>query len=482
MKKLSAIIWGVAWRSGVFIGLIMALLLVMNNRQGWDGRKAYESQDAALKGRVGVAIVALTMPETYEPMFFENFLDKIFTEVIPWPINVFAGADAGIALLDPTNPRATQRFEPKVLADIWGRTTDIDGVPWAEKYRRGEVRFVKPSTMVAHDAGFFLFPKRKGGVRTATAKTLLKARYVMYARLQNGYLPHFSQTKAMGEAALSQLRTRHAITSGAVVEAFNPHQMEQSVRAILDAGIDTLVIASVQPIYSDFEELRGSYSHVHHVVEAWQKENPTKPVKIVIAPYMATAPSFDVLWAKILADVAPFAAKPGQSSARIILSLHGLPVSQVNSDSWTPRAKAASDRLRPALEAVMRAKGYGKVDVIQAAESFADTIEDPKNQIVSVSEMYKSAIADKADLAIALPIEFMAENTDTLFTHAALMFEDQPGYSLYMAPPVGIDWSKPYVRRFQNGPTTIMYAGAPGGDAAPQAGAVLADAIGTLWK
>lgn len=482
MKKLSAIIWGVAWRCGVFIGLILALLFVMNNRQGWDARKAYETQDATLQGRVGVAIVALTMPETYEPMFFENFLDKIFTEVIPWPINVFAGADAGIALLDPTNPRATQRYEPKILADIWGRTADIDGVPWADKYRRGEIRFIKPSATVAHDAGLFLYPKRKGGVRTATAKTLLKARYVMYAQLPRGYLPHFSQTKAMGEAALSQLRTRHAITSGAVVEAFNPTQMEQSVRAILDAGIDTIVIASVQPIYSDFEELRGSFSHVHHTIEAWQQENPTKPVKIVIAPYMATAPGFYSLWAKTLADVAPTAPKPGQSSARVILSFHGLPVSQINSDSWTPRAKAASDRIRPALQAVMRAKGYGKVEVIHAAESFADQIEDPKNQIVSVAEMYKSATMDKADLAIALPLEFIAENTDTLFTHAALMFEGQPGYSLYMAPPNDIDWSKPYVRRFQNGTTTIMYVGAPGGDAAPQAGAILADAIGTLWK
>jgi protoheme ferro-lyase len=482
MAKLAAIIWGIIWRTSAFLAVVTLLLFAANHRSGWDARKAYETQDASLKGRVGVAIVALTMPEKYEPMFFENFVNKIFTEVIPWPINVFAGADAGVALMDPTNPQATVRFEPKVLADIWGRTADIDGVPWADKYKNGEIRFVKPSKTIAFDHGFFLFPKRKGGIRTATAKTLLKARYIMYARLPNDYLPHFSQTKAMGEAALAQLRTRHDITAGAVLEAFNPSQMEQSVRGILDAGVDTLVLASAQPLYSDFEELKGSYPHVHEVVEKWRKEHNDKAIKIVIAPYMATAPSFDSVWVQLLQDVAPTAAKPGQSSARVILSLHGLPVSLLNKDSWTPRAKLVTDRIRPELEAVMRAKGYAKIDVIQAAEGFADKIEDPKNQIVSIAEEYQRAQADKIDLAIALPIEFLAENTDTLFTHAAVMFEGQPGFTPYMSPPADVDWRKPYVRRFQNGATTIMYAGAPGGVAAAPSGMALADAISTLWK
>lgn len=482
MKKLLAIFWGVSWRTAAFLAVVGVLLFMANHRNVWDARKHYEVQDASLTGRVGVAVIALTMPEKYEIMFFENFINKIFTEVIPWPINVLAGADAGIALIDPANPRATQRFEPKVLADIWGRTTDIDGIAWAEKYKRGEIRFVKPSKTIAFDNGFFLYPKRKGGIRTATAKTLLKARYVMYARLPNGYLPHFSQTKGMGEAALDALRTRHGIKAGAVVEAFNPAQMEQNIRSILDSGIDTLVLASVQPLYSDFEELKGSYPHVHDVIEAWKMDNPNKPIKIVIAPYMATATSFDELWAEELTSVAPLAAKPGASTARVILSFHGLPVSQMNSDSWTPRAKSAALRLTPILKAVMQGKGYAKVDVIQAAESFADTEEDPKNVIVSVAEEYARAKKDNVELAIALPVEFMAENTDTLFTHSTNMFNGQPGYSAYMGPPANTDWAKPYVRRFQNGGTTIMYAGAPGGDAVPRAGAVLADALAPLWK
>jgi hypothetical protein len=481
MGKVLGIVWGITWRVTAFCLVLTAGLLWMNRHPGWDARTAYETQDTKLNGRVGVAVVALAMPERYDPVFFENFLDKLFTGPIPWPINVFAGADAGIALIDPTNAKAAVRYEPKVLADIWGRTEDIDGVPWIEKYKRGQVRFVAPSGNVAHDHGFFLYPERKGGVRTLTAKLLLKARYIMYPALPNGYLPHYSQTMSMAEATLSDLRARHQITAGAVVDAFSPWKGEVAIRSILDQGVDTLVLSSVQPIYSDFEELRGSFQKVYKVVEAWKSEHPNKPVKLVIAPYMATADSFDTLWINHLNATVPDAKVQGQSRARVILGLHGLPTSLINTDSWSPRAKTTVDRIGPKLAAAMKAKGYGVVEIVRASEGFADGPEDKKNELVSVAEEFRRAADDKFDVVVSLPLEFMAENTDMLFTHAATMFDGLPGYSPYQGPPADVNWAKPYVRSFQQGNTQIIYSGAPGGDAAPAAGAVLADAVSTLW-
>ena len=482
MKKLLAIMWGTTWRIGAFCLVISAILWWMNKPSYWDANQALATPATKLEGRVGVAVVVLAMPEHYDPVFFENFVDKIFTGPIPWPINVFAGADAGTALIDPTNPKMPTAFKPIILADIWGRTNDVDGVPWIEKYRLGQIRFVAPTGAVAHDHGFFLFPNRKGGMRTVTAKLLLKARYIMYAALPNGYLPHYSQTIAMAEGTLSDLRTRHKIVSGAVVDAFDPWKMETSVRSILDAGVDTLVLSSVQPIYSDFEEMKGSFSKVHKVVVAWEKEHPSKSVKIVVAPYLATTDSFDAIWVKQLNQTAPVARVPGQSRARVIIGLHGLPTSLVNSDSWTPRAKAVFDRLAPKLEAAMLAKGYRKVEVVYASEGFSDLPEDKNNQLVSVAEEFHRAVNDHYDLVISLPIEFLAENTDMLFTHAAIMFDGLPGYQSYQGPPTDVDWSKPYVRRFKKGNTDVLYAGAPGGAAVPQASAALADAMSTLWE
>jgi protoheme ferro-lyase len=481
MTKFAAIIWGILWRVAAFSCVIFAGLWWMNRSSSWDASQALATADTKVSGRVGVAVVVLAMPERYDPIFFENFLDKLFNGTIPWPINVLAGADAGTALIDPSQSTMATRYEPKVLADIWGRTHDVDGVPWIEKYKRGQVRFVKPSGNVAHDHGFFLYPERKGGIRTVTAKLLLKARYTMYAALPNGYLPHYSQTIAMAEAALSSLRTRHTIAAGAVVDAFDPWKMESSVRSILDQGVDTLVLSSVAPIYSDFEEMKGSFSKVYKVVKAWEKEHPGKSVKIVVAPYLASAPSFDTLWIKHLEATAPAAKMPGQSKVRVIVGLHGLPVSLVNTDSWTPRSIAVVNRLRPKIEAAMRAKGYGIVEVIYASEGFSDLPEDKKNQLVSVSEEFHRAVKDDYEVVISLPVEFLAENTDMLFTHAATMFEDLPGYRSYQGPPADVDWSKPYVRRFFKGKTEVIYSGAPGGAATTEAGGVLADAVSTLW-
>ena len=83
---------------------------------------------------------------------------------------------------------------------------------------------------------------------------------------------------------------------------------------------------------------------------------------------------------------------------------------------------------------------------------------------------------------IALPIEFLAENTDTLFAHAALMFDGLPGFKTYQGPPDGVDWSKPYVRQFQQGQTLQIYAGSPGSDDQARASQALASGIGTLFK
>jgi hypothetical protein len=481
MGKFLTITWGIIWRTLAFGLVVTAGLWWMNRDTSWDGRAAYETQTDKPTGRVGVAVVALAMPEQYDHVFFENFLDKLFTGPIPWPINVLAGADAGIVLADPNNPMPAVDFKPTELRDMWGRTSDIDGVPWVEKFKKGEVRFVRPGTSVADDYGFFLFPQRKGGIRTPTAKLLIKARYVMYARQPNGYLPHYSQTIAMAQAAADAMKQRHNLVAGEVVEAFDPYKMDRAVRRILDAGVDTIVLSSVQPIYSDFEELRGSYSKVHKVIEAWQKENPNKPVKVLIAPYMASTDSYDTLWVNHLLATTPQAPEPGKSTAHVILSLHGLPTSLIKSDSWNGYATSVVARISPRLEAAMKTKGYANVKVVRASEGFADPPEDNQNQLLSVREAFDQAIKEGVDVAAALPLEFMAENTDMLYTHASIMFSGMPGYTKYQGPPANVDWNKPYVRQFQVGKTAVIYTGAPGGAAAPAAGLVLADAVDPLF-
>ena len=57
-----------------------------------------------------MVVVALMQPERFDQKFYSNFVEKIFTQVIPWPINVLAGADSGIVLVDPDKPFQQTRY------------------------------------------------------------------------------------------------------------------------------------------------------------------------------------------------------------------------------------------------------------------------------------------------------------------------------------------------------------------------------------
>jgi protoheme ferro-lyase len=474
-------LWGVAWRTLAFAAAVATPIWYANQGPDWSADDLIAKGDTRIEGKAGVIVVALMQPERFEPRFFINFIDKIFTEAIPWPINVLAGADSGVALLDPTQPYKAKRFEPVRLADLWGREADVDGIPWIEKYRRGELRWEKPSASTPHDFGLFLYPERKQGMRLAAAKTAMKARYIYYPQLPASGLPHYRQTLAMAEGAIAEVGRRHTLVAGAVADAFDPYQKEQAVFRVLDAGADTIVLASAQPVYSKFEELEGSFVSIRKSIEKWRARNSNKPVKIVVPPYLASQASYDALILDHFAATTPQATGPGQK-AMGIMSLHGLPPSLIATDSWTGRVGDIEKRMKPKIEAVLKAKGYARVEAHFASEGFADAMEDPDNRVVSVRELWDRARKEGFALAIAAPIEFLAENTDTLFAHSALMFDGFPGYRTYQGPPAAVDWSKPYVRHFQIGKTNIIYVGSPGGATIPRQSAALADAIGSVFN
>ena len=473
-------LWGVTWRSLAFSGVVAAPLWYANRAPDWSGQKVIEAGDTRLEGKVGVAVIALMQPRQFESRFYSNFVDKLFGQVIPWPINVLAGADSGVVLVDPTNPYQQQRYAPQRLADVTGSEKDFDGVPWVEKFRQGQLRWEKPSTTTPHDFGYYLYPARKQGMRTASAKTAIKARYMYYPVLPGGILPHYEQTEAMGRGALALVAAKHNIVAGEVIDAFDPYSKQLAINRLLDAGADTIVLASSQPIYSDFEELSGSFVGVHKSIEQWRGRNGGKRIKIVIPPYLASQPSYDRLMLEHFARSVPQASGPGQS-AMGILTLHGLPVSLLGSDSWAGRVDAIARRLIPQAEAILKAKGYARVEAHLAPEGFGDTMEDPDNLQTSVHELYRRAEREGFAVAVASPLEFLAENTDQLFSHSALMFDGFPGYRSYMGPPPNTDWAKPYVRRFQLGKTLAIYSGAPGGDTLPQQSAAMAEAIGAVF-
>ncbi|MFQ3594952.1 MAG: hypothetical protein SNJ63_02425, partial [Sphingomonadaceae bacterium] len=305
-------------------GFIAFLIFLMNQPRGWpfhwDAYRAVQQQpaDAVAEGRTGVIVVALLQPATFETGFTENFIRKLFEVAVPWPVNRLAARDRGVALIDPTRPDATEPFAPRQLMAFDGRTEDWDGIPFVEKYRRGLVQWVPPSKTVAGDIGTFLYPDRKGGTASPAQRAMLKARALYYARLPQGYLPQRDQTLAMVEAAAADLAEHPSVVRTAVYDAFAPLAAEQALTALLDEGLDTLVIASALPIHSAFEEYRGAYPRLKKQVDAWAERTGRAPPKLLFAPQMADLPAYAAFWAAHLAQVAPAPPAPDAVATLII--------------------------------------------------------------------------------------------------------------------------------------------------------------------
>ena len=472
----------------IFFKYLMAFSLIiggmtwwMNRDTRWDAGQAFVQPGSVTEPRVGVILVALVQPSQYNTRFWRNIVEKLLNTFIPWPINVFVSMDKGVVLMDPDQPYAVKKFTPSRLADIDGNEKDRDGTPWIERYRNGELDWKEASKDTPFDIGYFIYPDRKQGMPTPAAKIAAKARYIYYAPLKDQYLPHGDQTIQLGKDAIAILRAAHTqIVAAEFVDAFDPEGKEAAVNRVLDSGVDVLLLGSGQPLSSDFEELKGSYSTIYKIVNKWRAAHANKPVRIAVSPWMASEPGFDQLWLDHFAASVPQATAPGQSALGII-SLHGLPVRLVKTDSWTRRWPATSDRLRPRMAEILKDKGYANVRIETGFEAFADAADDPDNQLLSVNELFKQARKAGYAVAVALPIEFLAENTDTLFAHQAYFFDGIAGHRTYAPPPLIQDWMQPYVRRLVDGNTVIIYAGALGGAKQPKASAVLATAMGRVF-
>ena len=183
------------------------------------------------------------MPETLDNTFFYNITKKIFNVIIPWPFRLFAQADKGIALLDPILHHEDEKFEPTKLEDPYGNDRDIDGEPYIEKYRKGQVSWVPPSKQIYLDHGYFLYSGRKGAMPSLSGKTINRARLWYYGGLKQGKLPHNKEVLKIIKSAMTKIGEKNGGVDWEVSNCLFYHEMKTKLHKLLDAGCDTIVLS-----------------------------------------------------------------------------------------------------------------------------------------------------------------------------------------------------------------------------------------------
>lgn len=413
------------------------------------------------EGNVAIFMSGLIMPEDFRVPDFHNLALKS-SQYIPWPIRNRAMADPGVILLDTERFYEFEEFVPTNLVDAYGSSMDVDGTPWVEKYHNGELIWVDPSPTQHFDHGYFLYTARKGGMPGPSQKLVNKARVYYYGKgkgFMNGKVPHEAGNWAIVEATMEKITAKYGDVPYRWVTAEDFHLARKAMFELLDCGADTIIFASPRPVYSHHEEFNGSIKHAMHYIHEWEESND-KHIKTIMTQNLANFPIVHETYAIMLRD--RLDQLPRGSDVKVVASVHGMAWDLVPNEAWIELSPDYIDPIMEKLNSVVAEYDFGRTQVVQSQDHFADPHNNPNGTYLSTNKAFWNGIEDGYDYVINLPIEFFAENTDTMFSHAMYNYEGFPGFNIY--DPVDYsDWTVPYTKTFDVEGTKVIYNGLPVG-------------------
>jgi len=461
VRKFLRILLKVVLGITVVVGALVGYAVYKNQPPqlaGPDYYSYYINQDTKPVGRIGIFASHLVMPENFrEEDFFT--LAKKSLQYIPWPIRDLVQADKGLILVDRDRFYEFEEFTPTDLVDHTGSSVDIDGVPYIDKYHAGEIEWMPPGSQhLSH--GAFLYPGRKIGHMPSELKLAVKARNYYYAPgkgFHDGRVPHEAGNRHIVHSAMAKLEERYGDIPWAWVTADNPAMARKAFFDLMDEGIDTLILGAPRPIYSHHEEFNGSIRHAMHYLHDWQEaRNDHREIKVIISPELQHFDPMYELYPAIIRDNLKHV--PEGSSVKLVLSIHGMPWENVPHEGWIKLSPPFLKRVMAEAEELMAGYGFSRYEVVQSQDHFADSHSDPENKYLSTNQAFWEGVEDDFDYVLNVPLEFFAENTDTMFYHDMANFEGFDSYNVYETVEY-TDWSKPYRKTVEQDGTKVIYGG-----------------------
>ncbi len=422
--------------------------------------RIYKNQDYQIKGKVGIFVSHLIMPEEMVPIEFHTLAMKT-KQYIPWPFRYLFDKDRGSVMLDEEKFYEFDEFAPTKLVDSEGAEFDSDGVAYIEKYNTGLIEWVPPSETRHLDHGYFIMKEKKTGLPTVSSKLINKANIYYYSErgIAGGKIPHSSGNYDIATKAIKKVHDKHGDIPWRWVSAENPESAENLMRSLLDEGVDTLLLAPPRPVYSHHEEFNGSFKHAFEYIHKWETEN-NKKIKVIMMPQLSHFPIIRTAYTTMLKD--RLDTLPTASSVKLVVSVHGMAWDLVPNEAWIELSPSYVNPMMDDVVELSNQYDFSRIEVVKSQDHFADPYNNPDGKYLSTNTAFLEGVKDNFDYVINLPIEFFVENTDTLFSHAMYNFEGFEDFDRY-EPIEYSDWTVPYTREFVIDDTTIIYNGLPVG-------------------
>jgi protoheme ferro-lyase len=193
-----------------------------------------------------------------------------------------------------------------------------------------------------------------------------------------------------------------------------------------------------------------------HNLHEWQAQNGDQEIKVIISDQLSRFAVMYETHAAILRD--NLKSIPQGSSLKLVLSVHGMPWDNVPNEAWIKLSPEYVEGSLAKATEVMRDYNYERLQIVQSQDHFADPHSDPDNKYVATNEAFWQAIGEDYDYVLNIPLEFFAENTDTMFYHDMANYEFFDDYTVYDTAEY-TDWSVPWRKQLVQDGTTVIYGG-----------------------
>ena len=433
-------------------------LVSCTNRQDDQNYRRYLYQDRKIEGKAGVLLTALGQPEEYDFEFFDRYLMQIFHAAFPPIVQPLIMADNGTVLMDPEHLEASEEFWPQKLIDCYGHEKNEEGVPYIEL----EIEWVPPRE--EGSAGHFLWEEKNGYV-DIVEKVSIKIVSSYYGKMPGKKVPFEVQHLAIFDD-LEKLLSKHF--PGVPMRwawSMYPETIEHAVDELMEEKVNTVVVCDFFHVYSALEEFNSLFEEV--------KDAVAERAKVIFTPYPSAYPSYRKAYVRMAEDdILPL---PKGERKLLVLTRHGFP--EIPGDPYHELARVFYVNMKKEIEKAL--VGTNTV-VVFADTDFAGDDMDPKQEKLASFEAFEMGLEEEYDHIIFLLVDFMAENTDSIFAmrietfeHLHFHYEGKVPYS---------DFSKPFRTEFKEGKSRIVVAGTPVGKYRPFVTQGCFDAIATVLR
>jgi protoheme ferro-lyase len=443
----------------LLIILLSVSFFSCSSKQDQTNFKKYLNQDLALKGKTGVLITALGQPEQYDFTFFNNYLQQIFKAAFPWYLKPIILRDSGTVLLDPGNPMAEHEFKPAALMDCFGKVVDESGKPYADM----KVQWIKPRDK--GKPGHFLLDKKNGYI-DIVEKSAIKVCAAYYARMPGRRVPYMVQHAALFADIKDMLAGQFPGVPVRTGWAMYPVTVKKAVEELVAEKVETIVVCDLFPVYSNLEEFSTLFPDIEHAVAG--------RAKVIYTPSVGNYASYRRAFVNMAKN--EITKLPSGARTLLVLNRHGFP--DMEGEPYHQLAPAFYDNLKNEVEYAVKADN---VSVVFADTEFSGDDDDPDDKRLSSAEALEKALAGKYDAVVYVLVDFMSENTDTVFCARnealdpiAFEYPDEVPY---------VDFDMPFRTELTRDGTRIVIAGAPvGPQYRPLVARGVVDALATVLE